>query len=61
MAEGRFRAVVVDDEPVARDAVVTLLRDQSAVEVVGEAGSGDEEQKQLSRHSRPRRKCSDSC
>lgn len=42
MAEGRFRAVVVDDEPVARDAVVTLLRDQSAVEVVGEAGSGDD-------------------
>jgi two-component system, LytTR family, response regulator len=42
VAEGRFRAVVVDDEPVARDAVVTLLRDERAVEVVAEAGSGDE-------------------
>jgi two-component system LytT family response regulator len=38
----RFRAVVVDDEPVARGAVVTLLRDESTVEVVGEAGTGDD-------------------
>jgi two-component system, LytTR family, response regulator len=38
----RFRAVVADDERVARDAVSTLLRDQPAVEVVGEAASGDE-------------------
>jgi two-component system LytT family response regulator len=42
VAERRFRAVVVDDEPVARDAVVTLLRDAPAIELVGEAGSGDE-------------------
>ena len=38
----RYRAVVVDDEPVARDAVLTLLRDQPAVDVVGEAASGEE-------------------
>ena len=38
----RFRAVVADDEPVAREAVLTLLRDQPAIEVVGEAASGDE-------------------
>jgi two-component system LytT family response regulator len=38
----RFRAVVADDEPVAREAVLTLLRDTPAIEVVGEAGSGDE-------------------
>jgi two-component system, LytTR family, response regulator len=38
----RFRAVVADDEPVARAAVLTLLADQPAVEVVGEAGSGEE-------------------
>jgi two-component system, LytTR family, response regulator len=38
----RFRAVVADDEPVAREAVLTLLRDQPAVEVVGEAASGAE-------------------
>jgi len=44
MAEGRrrYRAVVADDEPVAREAVVTLLAEQPALELVGEAGSGDE-------------------
>jgi two-component system LytT family response regulator len=38
----RFRAVVADDERAGREAVITLLRDQPAVEVVGEAGSGKE-------------------
>jgi two-component system LytT family response regulator len=42
VAERRFRAVVVDDEPVAREAVITLLGDVRAVAVVGEAASGDE-------------------
>jgi two-component system LytT family response regulator len=41
-APRRFRAVVADDEPAARAAVVTLLRDQPAVEVVAEAASGEE-------------------
>jgi two-component system, LytTR family, response regulator len=40
--ERRFRVVVADDESAARDAVVTLLRDHAAVEVIGEAASGDE-------------------
>jgi two-component system LytT family response regulator len=39
---GRLRALVVDDEPVAREAVRTLLQEEPAIEVVGEAGSGDE-------------------
>jgi two-component system LytT family response regulator len=38
----RFRAVIADDERVAREAVRTLLADQPAVEVVGEAASGEE-------------------
>lgn len=42
MPERRFRAVVADDEPMARDAVRTLLADQHAIEVVGEAASGAE-------------------
>ena len=44
MAEAprRFRAVIADDEAVARAAVRTLLADEPAVEVVGEAASGDE-------------------
>ncbi len=37
-----IRAVVVDDEPAAREAVVTLLAGEPGVEVVGEAGNGDE-------------------
>jgi two-component system LytT family response regulator len=36
------RTVVVDDEPVAREAVVTLLENEPAIEVVGEAGNGRE-------------------
>ena len=36
------RTVVVDDEPVARDAVLTLLESEPAIEVVGEAGNGRE-------------------
>ena len=39
-AERRFRAVVVDDEPAARDAVTTFLAELPAVEVVGEASEG---------------------
>ena len=43
MAEGRrWRAVVADDEPVAREAVLTLLREEPRVEVVAEAASGDD-------------------
>ena len=40
MAEAIVRAVVVDDEPAARDAVTTLLADHPAVSVVGEATNG---------------------
>ena len=35
-----FRAVIVDDEPAARDAVRTFLSALESVEVVGEAGNG---------------------
>ena len=35
-----FRAVVVDDEPEARQAVLTFLAQEPRVEVVGEAGNG---------------------
>jgi two-component system LytT family response regulator len=36
------RAVVVDDEPAARDVIVTLLADYAEVAVVGEATNGRE-------------------
>ena len=34
------RAAVVDDEPMARDVVVSLLRDLPMVQVIGQAGNG---------------------
>lgn len=37
---GRFRVVVVDDEPAAREAVRTFLAGVPTVEVVAEAGDG---------------------
>ncbi len=36
------RAVVADDEPAAREAVVTMLAEHSGIEIVGEATNGDE-------------------
>jgi two-component system, LytTR family, response regulator len=36
------RAVVVDDEPSSREAVLTMLADYPAIEVVGEASNGRE-------------------
>lgn len=35
-----LRALIVDDEPLARDRLRALLRTESSVEVVGECGSG---------------------
>lgn len=43
MREDRvFRALVVDDEPAARDALHALLADEPRVSVIGEARNGDE-------------------
>jgi two-component system LytT family response regulator len=36
------RAIVADDEPAAREAVITMLAEHAGVEVVGEAANGDE-------------------
>jgi two-component system LytT family response regulator len=41
-AHGTVRAVVVDDEPAARDAVRTLLAEHQAIKLVGEAANGAE-------------------
>lgn len=37
-----IRAIVADDEPAAREVVITLLADYPAIQVVGEAGNGHE-------------------
>ena len=36
----KIRALVVDDEPMARDRVLSLLQHEEDVEVVGECGDG---------------------
>jgi two-component system LytT family response regulator len=38
----RIRALIVDDEPVARDGIRVLLRDDPEIEVVGECADGRE-------------------
>lgn len=38
----RYRAVVVDDEPEARQVVVTFLEEEPRIEVVGQAANGEE-------------------
>lgn len=37
-----IRTLIVDDEPLARDRIKRLLRDEDAVRVIGECGSGAE-------------------
>src|SRR5207244_2023050 len=39
-AEDRVRALIVDDEPLARDCVRIALRDEPLLEVVGECEDG---------------------
>src|SRR5215813_6055280 len=38
----KIRALIVDDEPPARDLIATLLRGESDVEVVGQCADGQE-------------------
>ena len=40
--QGKIRAVVVDDEPLARSSLKVLLRDDPEIELVSECGSGTE-------------------
>ena len=42
LSAGGVRAVVVDDEPTAREVVTTLLAEHTSVHVVGEATNGKE-------------------
>lgn len=41
-ARGVVRAVVADDEPAGREAVVTLLAEEPKVQVIGQASNGNE-------------------
>lgn len=47
-----IRAVIVDDEPAARDVVRTMLAAHDGIEIVGEAGNGVEAERMI-RSARP--------
>jgi two-component system LytT family response regulator len=49
---GRIRALIVDDEPLARSNLKVLLQRDGQVEIVGECGSGAEALKEI-RKSKP--------
>lgn len=38
----KIKTLIVDDEPIARDRVRRMLRDESDVEIIGECGNGRE-------------------
>ena len=38
----KIRALIIDDEPLARDKVKRFLRDEEDIEIVGECGNGKE-------------------
>jgi two-component system, LytTR family, response regulator len=50
-AAKRIRTLIVDDEPLARQNILALLKGDAEVEVVGEAGSGAEALRAIAKHS----------
>ena len=46
-----IRALIVDDEPPARDLIATLLRDEPDLEVVGQCSNGRDAVAAIKRHS----------
>ena len=47
----KIRALVVDDEPLARERVLTLLQQETDVEVVGECSDGGQAVSAIQQHS----------
>lgn len=46
-----IRAMIVDDEPLARRAIRLLLKNDSEIEIVAEAGSGSDAVRLITQHS----------
>jgi len=51
-ARGRLRALIVDDEPLARSNISALLRLDPDIEIIGEGGSGEQAISEI-RRSKP--------
>src|SRR5678816_2167450 len=43
-----IRTIIIDDEPLARDRIKRLLRDEDGVQIVGECGNGTDAVKSIS-------------
>lgn len=50
MIPGKIRALIVDDEPLARERLRTLLKPEADVEIVGECGDGEKAVSAIRRH-----------
>ena len=50
MTEGKIRALIIDDEPLARERIRTLLKKDRSVHVAGECGDGKRAVKAIRRH-----------
>ena len=48
----KIRTLIVDDEPLARDRIRRMLRDDAEIEIVGECGNGNDAVKKI-RSDRP--------
>jgi len=46
----KFKAIVVDDEQLARKAILSLIREHPAIEVVGEAGDANQAASLIAMH-----------
>src|SRR5438105_14240535 len=47
----KIRTLIVDDEPLARERVRSLLRDESDIEILGECANGNEALAAIKKHS----------
>lgn len=50
MSNGKIRALIVDDEPLARERLSTLLRKEPDIEVVAECGDGSRAVTAIEKH-----------
>src|SRR5678816_708510 len=46
-----IRTLIVDDEPLARDRIKRLLRDEDGVHIIGECGNGADAIKAITNHN----------
>src|SRR5947209_12575946 len=51
VAQSRFRALIADDQPSAREAISRLLEDDDSIEIVSECADGNEALAAIAEHA----------